>query len=249
MVAILLTVGTVGTVGLGVDIEAAQRSVPVVRQGGSVGAGFVVGDDLVLTAAHVVSDGTVTLDFEAQSIDGTVISSNVGDDLTLIELSEPAPTAALTLRTDPVRVGDQVWAVGSSSVTRGIVSAALERGGLHVVQTDAAVNPGNSGGPLIDADGQVAGIVTSKARGAEGVAYAVAADELRRFLDAEPTVDATSAGQNTTRVWIPLAAFAALLAVVAITYTRRRNDSSSGELDIHLGPVQVHEPPSGGTVG
>jgi hypothetical protein len=84
-----------------------------------------------------------------------------------------------------VRVGEEVLAIGSpgfggraldATVTRGIVSGVRAINGVTIVQTDAALNPGNSGGPVLDTEGRVLAVATAKARGSESIGFAVAAE-------------------------------------------------------------------------
>ena len=90
-----------------------------------------------------------------------------------------------------IRVGQEVIAIGSAlgvlsnTVTRGIVSAVRRAGAVTLIQTDAALNPGNSGGPLVDRNGIVVGINTLGQRSAEGVAFAVASDHASQLLSGQ----------------------------------------------------------------
>jgi S1-C subfamily serine protease len=143
------------------------------------GSGFAIrasdrdeGKGIIVTNAHVVADASdvsVRL-YDERQFDATVRISDASTDLALLEIDEP-PLAVLKSRalTD-VRVGEQVIAIGSpygmvGTVTIGIVSG-LDRTmpGLNgipldnMIQTDALVNPGNSGGPLIGTDGRVIGV-------------------------------------------------------------------------------------------
>ena len=156
----------------------------------ATGSGVVVTPDgYALTNSHVVHGATAV---EAQFSDGrTLLADVVGDalatDLALLRIASDTslPYAPLgDSRT--LRVGDVVVAVGSPfgltwTVTAGIVSAlgrtmqsqAAGRVIEGVIQTDAALNPGNSGGPLLDAEGRVVGINTAVVREAQGLCFAV----------------------------------------------------------------------------
>ena len=107
-------------------------------------------------------------------------------DLALLT-TQPHGLAPVAVREQPVRVGEQVYAAGAPlgdyvQLTSGIVSAVIEQGGVAEVQTDAAVNPGNSGGPLLDADGRLVGIVVTKSEDREGIGWATAAPEVAEFV-------------------------------------------------------------------
>ena len=126
----------------------------------------------------------------------TVISKSTAYDLAIIRLDDPRlEHGFLTMSTsDSVRVGQEVVAIGSplglldSTVTRGIISAIRAVGPLTYFQTDAAVNPGNSGGPLIDANGHVIGINTGKVGGAESLGFAIAIDHAEELITDPETV-------------------------------------------------------------
>jgi serine protease Do len=157
----------------------------------SSGSGFIFKQDgHIITNAHVVegaSNLTVRL-LDGREFDGRVVATDTDTDVAVIKI-EPGdlrlPTATLG-SSDEVRVGDWVLALGSPlgldfTVTAGIVSAkgramtgrsqtALE----SFIQTDAAVNPGNSGGPLVDLDGRVIGINTLIFGGPTFVGYSFA---------------------------------------------------------------------------
>lgn len=118
---------------------------------------------------------------------------SVEADLALVKSQVASTGSVLALRPiSGVRPGEEVAAIGSpalgssaleSSVTRGIISGIRSMEGFMVIQTDAALNPGNSGGPLVDASGRVVGINTVKAAQQESIGFAVAADYAQALLD------------------------------------------------------------------
>jgi S1-C subfamily serine protease len=180
--SLLVSLAHSGTPGL--DVPTVERSVARVEVATAIGTGFAVGPHDVLTANHVVegADDGVTVIVGGASRRGSVVLRDVQRDLALIAV-DGAELSPLSLATAAPGVADQVFAFGnplgsSTSVTEGIVSAVDDRR----IQTDAAVNPGNSGGPLVTTDGAVVGLVVSKRRDAEGVSYAVPVGVLRTFL-------------------------------------------------------------------
>ena len=165
----------------------AVSAVYQVRTSQGIGTAFYIGNDEWLTAAHVIEgETTVALHNGNIQLQATVTAGDSGTDLALLS----APPAATTLRfgvLSGMAVGETMYAVGfplyeadSPAVSRGVMSRveANPRTGTRIV-TDAAVNPGNSGGPLLDACGRVHGVVSSKwvEAGVEGIAYAVAVDQ------------------------------------------------------------------------
>lgn len=160
-------------------------------QRNGIGSGFIVdADGIVLTNAHVVAGAdTVTVKLaDRREFKAQVIGSDEPTDIAVLRIeAKNLPTAKLG---DPasVRVGDWVLAIGSpfgfeNTVTAGIVSATSRSlpEGTYVpfIQTDAAVNPGNSGGPLFNIKGEVIGInsqIYSRTGGYQGVAFAIPID-------------------------------------------------------------------------
>lgn len=170
----------------------------VVRVETSQGSGsaFFVSNDQLFTNQHVIAGSSyVTLRFQDKhAVQARVVSSDEDYDLAVLQLFDPKPGQAF-LQVGSVmdaRPGEEVFAVGSpfgllqNSVTRGIISAVRQRGKSVVIQTDAALNPGNSGGPLIGADGTVLGIGCAILRGAQGINLAVAIDHARALMDHKP---------------------------------------------------------------
>jgi S1-C subfamily serine protease len=142
---------------------------------------------LVLTAAHVVyrASSIEIVDFAGRSADAEIIAIDMRRDLAL--LKSPLDGKAISLRRDTPDVGSHVCALGNSfglgvSISCGVVSA-VNRTKVKIneiedfVQTDAAINPGGSGGALVDADGQLVGLVdaifTKEADIDAGVNFAV----------------------------------------------------------------------------
>jgi HtrA serine peptidase 2 len=162
----------------------------------SVGSGFVIREDgLIATNAHVVQQSaalSVTL-YDGRQYKAKVLSFDLATDLALILVDEPleAPLPVMAFgRSSELRLGQVVVALGSplnlsSSATMGIVSS-LARGGAELglshaprteyLQTDAAINQGNSGGPLINLRGEVVGINSMKVAQGESIGFAIPSD-------------------------------------------------------------------------
>jgi S1-C subfamily serine protease len=162
----------------------------------ATGTGFFFDARHALTNAHVVQGArAVQLAVNPPSGSGqprvstaTVLERDATLDLAVLELAYPIEPHLVFGSVRDLRVGDEVMAVGEPkglawTATFGRVSA-IRSGtqvavpGPTVIQFDAAVNPGNSGGPLISRDGRVVGVVTATVRDAQGLSFAVAGDQL-----------------------------------------------------------------------
>ena len=172
-----------------------------------MGTGVIVSaDGEILTNAHVVADASairVRLAGDTEPVEAELVASDAGNDLALLRIDRDGLTAARFAPAGSVALGDEVVAIGFAldlagepTVTLGIVSA-LDRtlitegqGALDgLIQTDAAISSGNSGGPLVDAAGQVVGINTAVARSdvtvaASNVGFAIGVDEVQIVLAA-----------------------------------------------------------------
>lgn len=161
-----------------------------------VGSGFIIsGDGYVLTNAHVVEGADevfVTLT-DKREFKAKIIGSDRRTDVALVKI-DGSNLPRLTMGdSSKLRVGEWVIAIGSpfgleNTVTAGIVSANSRDTGdyLPLIQTDVAVNPGNSGGPLINMRGEVVGInsqIYSRSGGYMGISFAVPIDEAMRVSE------------------------------------------------------------------
>jgi S1-C subfamily serine protease len=175
----------------------------------SIGSGVVVNEDgTIMTALHVVSgtDRWVVVFADGSRADAKIVGSQPENDLAIIK-AEHVPDeqpAAVLASTAHLRSGDEVVATGfpfgiGPSVTAGVVSGLKRefadrknnRTFTNLIQFDAAVNPGNSGGPLVDRDGQVVGIVTSLLNPTDddvfvGIGFAVPIENAARALGDNP---------------------------------------------------------------
>ena len=178
------------------DPEPWLDAVVLLTTGASICAGVVVdGRGTVATAYHCVASGRrprVETRGGPSGL-GRLVAASPRDDLALLEVPELAGQPALPIRERDVAAGERVWALGHPygssgsplfegllrwSVSSGIVSAV----GARLIQVDAPMNPGNSGGPLVDERGRVAGIASRKLR-ADNVAFMAPASRLRALLD------------------------------------------------------------------
>ena len=168
----------------------AQITVGADGRGGQ-GSGFVISPDgLVVTNNHVVSDNKTARVFmqDGFSSEARVLGRDPDTDIALIRTDSSLNISAPLGNSRNLKRGQIAIAIGNPlgfewTVTAGVVSALgrsmrAQNGRLidDVIQTDAALNPGNSGGPLISSAGEVVGVNTAVIRGAQGIAFAVASN-------------------------------------------------------------------------
>ena len=190
-------------------IEDAMKSVVIVyaqsQEGSSTGTGAIItADGYIITNYHVVegcSSIQVMLKDSEQYTAARLVGYKVHDDVAVLKIEQTNLRPITFATSKNCRVGERVFAIGCPngvdyawSVTQGIISSprrqlkiydtttgTLEKKML-VMQTDVAVNPGNSGGPLINASGQMVGIITMKLTDSSGMGFALPSDEVLQMV-------------------------------------------------------------------
>ncbi len=184
-------------------IEEVMTSVVIVqsrsKNGISTGTGMIISNDgYIITNYHVIDGGvdniTVSLFGEQTAVSADVVGFKASDDIAVIKIERDGLRAVTFADSNDVRYGEKVYAIGTPegtefgwSVTQGIVSCprrqimmpgdngTIEKK-MNVVQTDASVNHGNSGGPLINVRGEVVGVITLKLSSSAGMGFALPSD-------------------------------------------------------------------------
>lgn len=201
------TVGNTNVAKAAAVIAASVVTIDAFGDGGeAVGTGVVISSDGEIVTNHHVVEGAKTVRVRlagaTDTVEADVLASDAGNDLALVKLKNPADlTAAVFADPEGLAVGDPVVAVGYAldldggpSVTTGIISAlnrtlTLNDGALNgLVQTDAAISSGNSGGPLVNLKGEIVGINTAVARddfstAANNIGFAIGVKEVLRNVD------------------------------------------------------------------
>jgi serine protease Do len=203
------------------------------RRSNSLGSGFVIDPaGIVITNNHVIADANeVTVIFtDGQKLRAEVVGKDAKVDVAVLRVKPEKPLKAVKFGdSDKMRVGDWVMAVGNpfglgGTVTAGIVSARdrnIDSGPYdNFIQTDAAINKGNSGGPLFDMNGDVIGINTailSPSGGSIGIGFATPSDTVK------PIIDQLQKYGETRRGWLGV---------------RIQNVDDSVAESLELGPVR-----------
>jgi S1-C subfamily serine protease len=222
--------------------------------GVATGSGFAIGDGRVVTNHHVVAGAEeVTVRQRGRRVRANVVGSDPSTDLAVLRLrpGQARRVEALPLGDSrDVRPGDAAVVIGNPlglarTITAGVVSATDRRidapDGFPIrnaIQTDAAVNPGNSGGPLLDTQGQVIGVI-SQGRG-DGIAFAVPVDTLERVipqLERDGRVRRAYLGVSTTT-----ARQGALVREATRGGPAARAGLRRGDVIVSVGGRQVREP-------
>ncbi|MDE1848494.1 MAG: trypsin-like peptidase domain-containing protein [Nanoarchaeota archaeon] len=179
-------------------IQSSLQSVVTVRTSAAQGTGFIIDSrGYIVTNAHVLADSSGYLASNIQvitenqnTINAQFIGYNGNLDIALLKI--PGTYTPLNLgNSGSVQVGDKVIAIGNPlglqfSVSEGIISAINRQGinGLnYYFQTDASLNPGNSGGPLINQQGQVIGINNFKISGGENLGFALESNYIKQAIN------------------------------------------------------------------
>ena len=188
--------------------EGAKDSVAYISsataQGQATGSGFVVDESgLIVTNEHVIDGAqqvTVKIGTEGKELPAEIVGADASHDLALLKVDADGLKALPLGDSSKVEVGDNTYAIGNPygldhTLTTGVVSAlnrtlqapdGSELGGA--IQTDAALNPGNSGGPLLDEDGQVIGVNAQIATGGTegggnvGIGFAIPTSTVKQFV-------------------------------------------------------------------
>lgn len=179
------------------DFQEGQREGPR-RFGNALGSGFIVSaDGYIVTNNHVIvdSDEILVEFYDGTSLDATIVGRDEKTDIAVLKVESETPLPFVHFGdSDIARVGDWVLAIGNPlgqgfSVSAGIISArnrSLSGSYDDFIQTDAAINRGNSGGPLFDMDGQVIGVNTailSPTGGSIGIGFSMSSAVVSKVVD------------------------------------------------------------------
>ncbi len=184
----------------GVDIELLKESVVIIQLCDDIAASGTIVDPegYIVTNKHVIdemdNDCVIRIElYNGRKFRASIVAqSSVRRDLALLRLQgEGHNLSAVRFgNVEDIKTGDKVYAIGNPfgedltkfTVTEGIISGFRVDNGIEYIQTDAALNPGNSGGPLINNKGEVVGIVNMGYLYAEGLSFAIRSDVVEEFI-------------------------------------------------------------------
>ena len=198
---------------IGFDAEEVYKSVFVVYSGNSLGSGFAIGENCIVTNAHVIENvHSITLtSYEGNKYTASLLGIDEDKDIAVLIIKDASFPYLKMANLSTVKIGDDIYAIGAPkgmayTLTKGTVSTK-ERivENESFIQIDAAINEGNSGGPLLNDAGEVLGMNTMKMTDSEGIGLAIPADriastlkELGVEMDTNGNVNSTMNTPNTT---------------------------------------------------
>ena len=189
VVAVLLAL-PLSASAIGFTAEEKYNSVFVVTSGNSLGSGFAVGENCIITNAHVLdnpNDIALTT-YAGETHTAYLVGYDQDKDIAVLGVKDAKFTPLTIADYKTLNTGDDVYAIGAPksmayTLTKGVISAKeREIGKYKYIQTDAAINEGNSGGPLLNDAGNVIGINTLKMSDSEGIGLAIPMTVVSDFL-------------------------------------------------------------------
>jgi serine protease Do len=181
IVVVVLFTPTMSVYAIGFDAESVYESVMVVHAGNSLGSGFAIGENCIITNAHVVDNASSisVSTYSGDIFEAAVFACDEELDLAVLVVLDaefsPLPVADI----DACRIGDDIYTIGAPksmtyTLTKGVISAKQRMiRANEYIQIDAAINAGNSGGPLLNDSGEVLGVNTLKMSDSEGIGLAI----------------------------------------------------------------------------
>lgn len=187
----LLLASSIPAFAMEFDAEQAYESIFVIYSGNYAGSGFAVGQNTVVTNAHVIgnSNDIVITTYNGEAYRASIYLIDNSFDIAVLSVDE-ANFAPLPIgNCDELKIGSDIYAIGAPksmdyTLTKGVVSSkARTINGRDYIQIDAAINSGNSGGPLLNNVGEVVGVNSMKLTNAEGIGLAIPISEVISFIE------------------------------------------------------------------
>lgn len=173
------------------DAEAAYESIFVIYSGNYEGSGFAIGSNTVVTNAHVIGNQNdiIVKAYSGQEYNAAIYLFNEALDIAILSVDNAEFIPLEIGDCENIKVGDDIYAIGAPrsleyTLTKGIISSKSRIIGFNkYIQIDAAINSGNSGGPLLNNAGQVIGVNSMKISDAEGIGLAIPISSVTSFME------------------------------------------------------------------
>lgn len=210
MVVAVLFAPTLSASAIGFEAEKAYESVFVIYSGNSLGGGFSVGENCIVTNAHVIEDeeNITIISYGGDEHQATVLGINEIEDIAVLVVDDVCFPYLTIADISTMKTGDDIYAIGAPkgmayTLTKGGVSAK-ERviKNSTYIQIDAAINEGNSGGPLLNDAGQVLGMNTLKISDSEGIGLAIPINRICEYMKSLG-VELTADGNVSKAIELP----------------------------------------------
>ncbi len=178
------------------DAEVAYESIFVIYSGNYEGSGFAIGENTVVTNAHVIGNRN---DIKVKSYSGeeyraSIYLFNEALDIAILSVENAEFVPLEVGDGENIKIGDDIYAIGAPrsldyTLTKGVISNKSRTIGFNkYIQIDAAINSGNSGGPLLNNAGQVIGVNSMKISDAEGIGLAIPISSVTSFMEGNDMV-------------------------------------------------------------
>lgn len=173
------------------DAEVAYESIFVIYSGNYEGSGFAIGFNTVVTNAHVIdnrNDITVKT-YSGEEYNASIYLFNEALDIAILSVENAEFTPLEVGDCENIKIGEEIYAIGAPrsldyTLTKGVISNKSRTIGFNkYIQIDAAINSGNSGGPLLNNAGQVIGVNSMKISDAEGIGLAIPISSVTSFME------------------------------------------------------------------
>lgn len=190
MVMAILFASTLSASAIGFEAETIYESIFVIYSGNFLGSGFALGTNCIITNAHVIADNSqiAVLSYSGNEYKAAVLGINESEDIAVLVVENGDFPYLAVADTSVMKTGDDIYAIGAPkgmayTLTKGTVSAKerIIRNNSYI-QIDAAINEGNSGGPLLNDNGQVLGMNTLKMSDSEGIGLAIPINRICDYL-------------------------------------------------------------------
>lgn len=232
MVMAILLASPVFASAIGFEAETIYESIFVIYSGNSLGSGFALGANCIITNAHVIADTSQisVLLYSGNEYKATVLGINENEDIAVLVVKNGDFPYLTVADTSMMKTGDDIYAIGAPkgmayTLTKGTISAKerIIRNNSYI-QIDAAINEGNSGGPLLNDNGQVLGMNTLKMSDSEGIGLAIPINRICDYLQSLD-IELTENGNISNVIDLPQT------TVDASVQTENENDRTDTHTD------------------